>query len=182
MNKDNNRSFRFTISLQYFLYFGIMGITLPYFNLYCYHLDFSGSQIGILSALRSVVAVLFSLIWGRLADRFQTRRPIYIICNFISTAFWVFFLYTTDFHGMIVVTISYVIFHAPIISFLEAFTMDVLGREKKSYGRIRVWGTLSFIAVSIILGKAIELYSVKIILILILAGSLLQAIFSLRSP
>lgn len=182
MNKEQNHSFRFTISIQYFLYFGIMGITLPYFNLYCYHLDFSGSQIGILSALRSLATVLFSLIWGRLADRFQTRRPIYIICNFISTALWVFFLYTTDFHGMIVVTIGYVIFHAPIISFLEAFTMDVLGTEKKSYGRVRVWGTLSFIAVSIILGKAIELYSVKIILILILAGSFLQAIFSLKIP
>ena len=42
------------ISAQYFLYFGVMGVFLPYFNLYCHHLGFSGSQIGILSSARSV--------------------------------------------------------------------------------------------------------------------------------
>jgi PPP family 3-phenylpropionic acid transporter len=60
--------------------------------------------------------------------------------------------------------------------------MDVLGKGKKSYGKIRVWGSISFILTVIILGKIIDLYSINIILILILTGSILQAVISTRIP
>lgn len=182
MEKNLNRSFKRIISSQYFLYFGVMGIFLPYFNLYCYHLNFSGFQIGALSALRSVAMVLFPLIWGGLADRFQIRRSIYILCNVISTAIWVFYFYTSDFWTMFFITIFYGAFYAPIISFLEAFTMDVLGKEKKSYGRIRAWGSISFILIVMLIGRIIDLYSVEIILSVIFAGSLLQAFISFKVP
>ncbi|MDL1967406.1 MAG: MFS transporter [Deltaproteobacteria bacterium] len=182
MIKGPWNSFRFIIGSQYFLYFGIMGIFLPYFNLYCYYLDFTGFQIGILSALRTVTIVLFPLFWGALADRFQIRRPIYILCNFVSAVIWSFYLYTADFWLMLFITLCYGIFYAPIIPFLEAFTMDVLGKEKKSYGRLRAWGSISFIVIVIVIGRIIDLFSIKIIIAVILAGSLLQAFVSIRIP
>lgn len=182
MMKSHSNSFKFIIGSQYFLYFGVMGIFLPYFNLYCYNIDFSGFQIGTLSAIRSVALVIFPLIWGTLADRFQIRRPIYILCNFTSTAIWFFFFYTTDFVAMLLITVFYGIFYTPVISFLEAFTMDVLGKEKKSYGRIRGWGSFAFIMIVIVVGQIIDLYSIKIIITLIFIGSLLQAFISTRIP
>ncbi len=181
-NSQRNLSFRFIIRSQYFLYFGVMGIFLPYFNLYCYHIGFSGFQIGVLSALRSSAMVVCSLMWGRLADRFRIRRPVYILCNFVSTGIWTFFLLTSDFRMIVLITIGYSIFYAPIISFLEAFTMDILGHERKSYGSLRVWGSVAFIAAVTVLGKVIAFYSTDIILKLILFGSVLQAVFSLRIP
>jgi PPP family 3-phenylpropionic acid transporter len=97
-------------------------------------------------------------------------------------AIWALYLYTIDFFAMLLITIFYGIFYAPIISFLEAFTMDVLGKEKKSYGRIRGWGSFAFIMTVIVMGKVIDAYSIEIILVLILAGSLLQAVISVRIP
>lgn len=179
---STKKSFKFVISSQYFLYFGVMGIFLPFFNLYCYHLDFSGFQIGIISAIRSVVMVLFPLFWGALADRFQIRRPLYILCNFISTMLWIFFFYTTDFKAMLIITFFYAIFYAPIISFLEAFTMDVLGEEKKSYGRLRVWGSMAFIITVLMLGRIIDAYSIEIIIALIFCGSLVQTAIAGKVP
>ena len=178
----SKRTYRFLIGSQYFLYFGVLGIFLPFFNLYCYHLGFSGFQIGILSAVRSVAMVLFPLIWGALADRLDVRRPIYILCCFCSALIWMLYLFTVDFWPMLAITSFYGIFYSPIISFLEAFSMDILGKEKKSYGRIRVWGSVSFIAVVLVLGKIIELYSVEIIVVLILAGSLMLAVISTQIP
>jgi PPP family 3-phenylpropionic acid transporter len=182
MNKDPNNSFKWIISSQYFLYFGVMGIFLPYFNLYCYHIDFSGFQIGVLSAIRSLALILTPLIWGAMADRFRIRRPIYILCSFISTGIWVFYLYTADFWAMLVITVFYGIFYSPIISFLEAFAMDVLGTKKKSYGRVRGWGSIAFIITVIVLGKIIDLYSIEIILTLIFFGSLAQSLISIKIP
>jgi len=180
--RSGRQSEKWIVSLQYFVYFGIMGIYLPYFNLYCFHLGFSGFQIGILSAARSLVLIVLPLVWSWLADRFQVRKSLYIACNMLSTAIWAFFLFTVDFGFMLVITIAYGIFYAPIISFLEAFSMDVLGRHKKSYGRIRVWGSVSFILVVMLAGKMIDLFSIKIIVAGILAGSFLLAVMSVKLP
>ena len=181
-NTDQKQSYKYIISSQYFIYFGVLGIFLPYFNLYCYKLGFSGLQIGALSGLRSVALVIFPLIWGLLADRFNYRRPIYILCNFASTAVWIMYLFNTDFWSMLFITALYGMFFSPIISFLEAVTMDVLGDAKKSYGRIRAWGSISFIVMVVVLGKIIDQYSIDIILVLILAGSAVLAVISPGIP
>ena len=173
---------KWVISSQYFLYFGVMGMVLPFFNLYCYHIGFTGFQIGILSALRSIVMVLFPMAWGMLADRFRMRRTIYIGCNFVSIGIWALYLYTQQFWAMLIITIAYTAFYSPIISFLEAFTMETLGRDRNTYGHIRAWGSIAFIVVVLILGKIIDLYSIEIIILLVLLGSTLQAFGSLKIP
>ena len=170
------------IGIQYFLYFGVLGILLPYFNLYCYHLDFSGFQIGVLSAARTATTIIFPLLWGRLADRYQKRKPIFILCNIISAAIWALMLLTTDFGWILLITVCYGIFHAPIISFLEAFSIDCLGSRKKDYGRLRVWGSISFIASVVLLGRALDQFAIDIIIFLILAGSILQALSAFMLP
>lgn len=182
MQGRNYNLFKGVIGSQYFLYFGVMGIFLPYFNLYCYHIGFSGFQIGVLSAVRSAAMVLFPLLWGVVADRFQTRKLIYISCCFLSSAIWVFFLYTVDFWEILVITIFYGIFYSPIISFLEAFTINLLGIEKKSYGTIRAWGSISFILMVILFGKLIDFFPIRIILFYIFAGSIIQALIAIKIP
>jgi len=177
-----NTSVKIILGSQYFIYFGVMGVILPYFNLYCYHLGFSGFQIGVLSSLRTLATALFPMLWGMLADRFLIRRPIYIACNIISMGAWGLYLLTTDFSLMFAITALYGFFYAPIISFLESFSMDLLGSQKKGYGRLRAWGSLSFIVVVVLVGRAIDAVSTEIILVLVLAGSMLQALFSFAIP
>ena len=170
------------ISVQYSLYFGVMGVFLPYFNLYCHHLGFTGGQIGAISSARSVMFAICPILWGRLADRFQIRKTVYIVCNTVSALLWTLFLFSDRFPVMLVIMICYGIFYAPIISFLEAFTMDALASEKNRYGAVRVWGTLAFVGVVIGIGKLIDLYSASIVVILILGGSAIQALLAVTVP
>ena len=173
---------RTAVKLQYFLYFGSMGVFLPYFNLYCLKIGLSGFQVGALSAVRAAVLIIFSLLWGLLADRQAIRRPIYILCSFASATLWALFLLRTDFRFMLVVTILYGAFYAPIISFLEAFAMDVLGKTKNRYGQTRAWGSAAFIVAVIILGKMIDLHGVEIVIALVLAISFTQAMAASLMP
>lgn len=170
------------VALQYFLYFGVFAIYLPYFNLYCYHLGFSGMQIGVLSALRSVALVAFALLWGALADRFQCRRGIFILCSLAATAVWSGYLATERFGPMLAITVAHALFFAPLISFLEAFSMEVLGTRKQRYGSLRVWGSIGFIIVVLAIGRLLENRPVNLIVALVLAGSALQAVFALALP
>ena len=173
---------KISIRAQYFLYFGSMGVFLPYFNLYCLDIGLTGFQIGSLSAVRAAVLIIFSLLWGLLADRKGLRRPIYILCSFTSSVLWALFLFTTDFVPMLLITIAYGAFYAPIIAFLEAFAMDVLGKTKRRYGQTRAWGSVAFIAVVLALGKLIDNYGVSLIIALVLAVSLAQALASIGMP
>lgn len=175
-------SIKRVLSVQYFLYFGVLGLFLPYFNLYCYHLGFSGFEIGVLSSVRTLTTALFPMFWGALADRFFIRRPIYVLCSFASTAIWALYLLTTDFWVMLSITIFYGIFYAPIISFLESFSMDLLDREKTRYGQLRAWGSFAFILIVVLTGRLIDAFSTEIIIIMILAGSLFHAFLSTAIP
>lgn len=167
---------------QYFLYFGVLGIYLPFFNLYCYHIGFSGTEIGSLSAVRSTVMVIFSLAWGHLADRYKVRKPIYLVCSFSAAALWLLYFTTVDFWPMMIITVLYTVFFAPVISFLESFTMDSLQSRKAAYGKVRVFGSISFITVVILLGRLIDHFPIRLILLLIFSGSLLQALGSVLLP
>jgi PPP family 3-phenylpropionic acid transporter len=155
---------------------------LPYFNLYCYHLGFSGFNIGMLSALRALAMVISPMAWGALADRSGGRRPIYILCTALSAGTWAFFLFTEDFALMAALTLIYGVFNAPVISFLEALTIESLGGEKQRYGRIRAWGSISFIAVVMVFGRLIEHFSVRLVVSAILIGSVALALLAIKVP
>ncbi|MDJ0803222.1 MAG: MFS transporter [Desulfobacterales bacterium] len=170
------------LRLQYFLYFGVLGVYLPYFNLYCYHLDFSGAQIGFLSGLRSATLVIFPFVWGMLADRLARRKSIYLLCNLMAALIWSAFLFTRSFTPMLLITGLYGIFYAPLISFLEAYSMDILGEDKKAYGRVRLWGSISFIVVVAALGPLIDRLGITVIIPLILAGAFCQTAGALKLP
>lgn len=170
------------VAAQYFTYFGVLGVYLPFFNLYCYHLGFSGTQIGLFSSVRSVTMALFPMLWGVVADRFRNRRAIYLCCNLASAAAWSLFLFTRDFSTMLAVAALYGVFYAPIISFLEAFAMEALGERKRRYGSLRAWGSVSFILVVLCLGRLLDTVSVEVVVPLILGGSLLHTLFALRLP
>ncbi|MEZ4568228.1 MAG: MFS transporter [Desulfobacterales bacterium] len=115
------KSVKFILGAQYFLYFGILGLFLPFFNLYCYPLGVSGFEIGVLSSAKTLTTALFPMIWAAFADRFHIRRPIYIFCNFASTAFWALFLLTTDFWLMLAITAFYGFFTRPSSLFWNHF-------------------------------------------------------------
>lgn len=182
MHGNNDIGPRKIISIQYALYFGTLGVFLPYFNLYCHHLGFSGVQIGALSSLRSVVLVVFALAWAAVADRFHIRKPLYVLCNIISTLVWGFYFIADTFWAMFMITAFYGVFYAPIIAFLEAFSMELLGKGKRGYGGLRVWGSIAFIVVVTLVGWALGRLPIKSILWFIFSGGVLLSLVGLKMP
>ncbi|MDI6797628.1 MAG: MFS transporter [Desulfatibacillaceae bacterium] len=166
----------------YFCYFGVLGVWLPYFNLYCHHLGFSPLQIGVLSGVKTAAVVVMPLFWGILADRFAARRQIFILANAASTGMVALYFVSDQFYPMLAITLAYSVFYSPLVSFMEAFSMEILGANRNRYGAVRVWGSISFIVFVLAVGNLIGIWGVKIILPVILAGSVLQALISPAMP
>lgn len=177
MNTDTSPA-KWPFSFQYFFYFGVMGVTLPYFTVYGEQLNFTGNQIGIMGGVRTLTVVVFAIVWGFIADRFNIRKPVYVICNILSAAICSLLLFTEQFWPMLLITFFYSVFYGPLIAFLEAFTMAALDNNKKIYGKIRVWGSVSFILMVTGIGVAMDYAPVKIVIYAVVILSVLQAIFA----
>lgn len=177
----NNKN-KLNISVQYFIYFSILGVFLPYFNLYCHKIGFSSFEVGAISSLKTFSTIIFPLFWGFLADRFSIRKKIFIFVNLLSSLIWGFFFFTSSFYPMMIVMFFYSLFHAPIVSFLEAFTVDILGRDKNNYGRIRLWGSIGFVITVFAAGYISDKFGIFTIVLMIFAGSVIHFFLSLKIP
>ncbi len=187
MNIADGKKDLMVVAGMYSLYFGAMGVMLPYFNLYCYRLGLSGAEIGTISATRSLVFIISTILWGIIADRFGIRRKVFLLCSCASALIWSLFLHYDTFVSIILVTILYSIFYSPIISFLETFTMQILGDKNNNsspvdYGKIRAWGSLSFILIALAAGWLIDLTSAWIVIPMILGISLIRVLLSFQIP
>ncbi len=170
------------LSFHYLLYFAGMGIILPYLNLYFDRLGLSGEEIGVLAGARSLAAGVIPVFWGAAADRFGRRRGLFCVACAGSAVFFAPYLFTSSFYPLLAVTLLNCLFYTPIIAFLESFSMEVLGPEKKGYGRVRAWGSVSFIAVSLFLGRLLLGRDVSLILPILLGFSALQALAAPAMP
>jgi PPP family 3-phenylpropionic acid transporter len=173
---------RRTLALNYFLYFGALGVYIPYFNPWFRHLGLSPTEIGWLTGVRSAAAILLPLLWAWAADRYQARRSLFILANAVSAFFFTLYYSTVSYVPLLLITALYAVFYCPVISYMEAFSMEILGRDRNGYGAVRVWGSLSFIAVVMLLGRLIGVFPITIILHVTLAAALLQTLAALRMP
>ena len=167
---------------HYFVYFGTLGIFLPYFNLFCHHLGFSGLEIGVLSTVKTAGVVIFPVLWAMVADKLNARKSILLFCSLASALVWSLLFFSREFIPILIILAVHSVFFSPIISFVEAFAMDILGAEKKKYGASRAWGSIAFILMAVGLGRILSDTSTTLIIPLILAGGCLQFLLGLGMP
>jgi PPP family 3-phenylpropionic acid transporter len=148
------------LSLHYFLYFAVLGTTVPYLGLYLQSLSFSAIEIGQLLGIMMFTKVIAPNIWGWLADRsgksiFWVRLATALTA--IASLGLVFFeSYWSVFLTLLIFSFFW---HASLPQF-ESYTLTCLGKEKHRYGQIRLWGSVGFIAAVVAIGWQIEHFSV----------------------
>ncbi|MCB9481380.1 MAG: MFS transporter [Desulfobacteraceae bacterium] len=173
---------KLNISVQYFIYFSILGVFLPYFNLYCHKIGFSGFEIGAIASLKTFSTIIFPLVWGFFADKFSIRKKIFVLVNLMSSLLWGGFFFSSSFYPMMIIMFFYSLFHAPIVSFLETFTVEILGKDKNNYGKIRLWGSIGFVLSVFAAGYVSDKAGIISVVYMIFAGSLIHFLLSLKIP
>lgn len=170
------------LGANYFIYFGTLGVFLPFFNLFCRHLGFSGFQIGLISSVKTAAVVIFPVLWAMAADRLHVRKTILLGCTAFSAFTWGLLYLPRDFFTILVIISVHSVFYSPVISFLEAYAMEILGKDKKKYGGLRVWGSIAFILTATLLGKIVSVASTDIVIPLILVGMIIQMLLCFGLP
>ncbi len=145
-----------SLSAFYFAYFAYLGAFAPFFALYLNSVGMSAVEIGVLMALPQLTRIVAPHLWGWLADHSGRRIAIVqasgaagmlaFLGVFAGDGFWLLF-------GVL---FAMMFFWSAALPLVEATTLSHLGEETARYGRIRVWGSVGFIAAVVAVGYIID--------------------------
>jgi MFS transporter, PPP family, 3-phenylpropionic acid transporter len=152
----NQQQLQFRLASFYFAYFLMLGGIAPFFSLYLNKLGFSGVQIGILLALMPLARVVAPPAWAWLADHQGSRRSLVRITTAAAAVSCAGFLFAKSFAALFVVIVFLNVFWCAALPLVEATTMAHLKGRLGDYGRIRVWGSVSFVLSVVALGQILD--------------------------
>jgi len=148
---------RLVAKLFYFVFYAGIGSLVPFFNVYLQQTGLNGQQIGLLSALLPLVALISSPVWGALADRWQIHRQVLALCAFVSGGISLLFLPLRGFWLLAGLVLLLSFFRTPIPAIVDASVMDLVKQTGSNYGRQRLWGSIGFVLFSFGLGHLLVL-------------------------
>lgn len=153
----------------YLFYFAYLGAFAPYFSLYLSANGVVAAEIGIIMALPQLVRIIAPHLWGWLADRSSRRMHVARIGTVIGVAAYCGLFAARSFESMFAVVLVMSFFLSATLPLIEVTTLSHLGEHTVLYGRIRVWGSIGFIAAVLIVGYALDWLPIGALLWIMLA-------------
>jgi PPP family 3-phenylpropionic acid transporter len=176
------RSVATRISLHLAALFAVAGIHLPFFSVWLQSRGLSPTEI---SAVLSS-GILLRLFAGPLAahavDRNGRRREAIMVSAWIALAFYLLLGWVDGFWAILAIWLLHTAAWAPITPFSENITLLASARHGLQYGRLRLWGSISFLVTAYVAGLWLKGRDDSWIYILILCALLLLALGSYFLP
>ena len=153
----------------YFFYFAYLGTFAPFFSLYLEGVGLTPFDIGVVMALPQVTRIIAPHLWSWLADR--TSAPVRVTRYTGLTGCAVFLaIFAGEGFALIFATIfAMTFFWSAALPLMEATTLTHLGDETSRYGRVRVWGSIGFIAAVIGVGHLLDYVTLAAVPVLVFA-------------
>jgi PPP family 3-phenylpropionic acid transporter len=166
----------------YFFYFAYLGAFAPFFSIYLEAVGISAVEIGVLMSLPQLTRIVAPHLWGWLADRGANRLRVVRLTGVAGTICFLGTFAGTGFALLFVVLLTMTFFWSAALPLIEATTLSHLGEETARYGRIRVWGSVGFIAAVVVVGYMLDWFAVAVLPGIVLAMMAGMLAFSWQIP
>jgi PPP family 3-phenylpropionic acid transporter len=178
---------RWAFGSFFFLYFAYVGLVSPYASLFFLDRGFSVIEIAALMSMLQITRIVGPFSWGWLSDYLSNRISIIRFCSCLAAIIFLCIFFLQSYLGFF---IWMFVLHTILSSLMplgESATIHALYKDNsfdKRYGRLRLWGSIGFIAMVLAAGelfqrKTIELYPIVGTMVLL---SLALITFCLHEP
>ena len=135
-------------------YFFGFGLFLPFFPVVLRDSGLSPGEIGTLLSLPMLVRLAANPLVAALADRFATPRVAVSVLSALSAMLFLAFFLVSGFWAYAVLLVAVALVWSPLIPIEDAVAARLDREGKGQYGRMRLWGSISFIAANLVGGTA----------------------------
>jgi PPP family 3-phenylpropionic acid transporter len=139
----------------YFAFLAVYGVQIPFWPVWLAAHGLGPTDIGVIVAVGVGARLVGNLVTAHVADRSGERRRLMLILAVAGLAAYGLFAFVDDFWGILAVSIVSSLLFPPIMALGESLTMTGVGRFGLDYGRIRLWGSLSFILAAAVSGHVL---------------------------
>lgn len=151
------------LSNFYLFYFAAIGVLVPFWSLYLKSLGFDASEIGELIAIIMATKIIAPYLWGWIADHTGHDLLIVRLASVLSFLLFALIFVDQSYWWIAFVMMAFSFFWNASLPQFEAMTMNHLGEQVHEYSRIRVWGSLGFVAAVVLMGWLLETNDVSLV-------------------
>lgn len=156
-------------ALFYFAYYGYVGVFSPYASLYFADRGIGAAQIGVLMSLMQVMRIFGPNLWGWVADHTSRCVQVLRLTSFAAVLVFCAMFWGDSFTYFFIIMVLLNLFTSAQGPLSEALMLSAMRGDLTHYGRLRLWGSVGFIATVTISGKLLDWYGIELVLWISLA-------------
>ncbi|MDM7945369.1 MAG: 3-phenylpropionate MFS transporter [Oceanibaculum nanhaiense] len=166
----------------YGAYFTVAGIYLPFWPVWLAHREMNPTEIGVLLAVGSIVKIVANLFFARIADRTGRTKLVVIGLGLASVLTLAAFGLVNGFAAFLILSLLVGAVFSPMMPLGESITIRQARAGRIDYGRVRLWGSITFMIITVIAGWLIGLYGAGVIHALVVAAAIATFLTTLSLP
>ncbi len=145
-----NSTIRNKLSVMFFLEYVIWGAWLPLLSVYlgAKYLNFSGGETAWVFNAFAIASLTGMFFGGQLADRYFAQEKFLAFSHLIGGLAMFGLLFATSFWGFFGLMLLHCFFYVPTLSITNAIAFANLKDGQNDFGKVRLWGTIGWIAAS----------------------------------
>lgn len=144
-----NDPFARRLALVYAAFFGVVGWHLPLFSVWLSARGLDPAAIGVVLAAMQGVRVFATPAGTRLADRYGSLRGAIVISAVASVVAITALGSVAGFPLILAAAVTLAFVSAPVLPLTDAYGLKGLAQRARSYGPVRLWGSVAFIAANL---------------------------------
>ncbi|MCB2101116.1 MAG: MFS transporter [Rhodobacterales bacterium] len=160
----------FRLSAFYAAYFLVVGVHLPFWPLWLADQGLSTADIGLILGLGVGVKVIGNPLVAQVADRRGDRKPLMVVLILAALAAMAAFALADGFWPILLVNLLFFAVWPAVMPLAESLALRAAQEGATQYGRVRLWGSITFILTSVAGGRLLVDASADRIYWMVLAG------------
>lgn len=158
----------------YFLHYCTLGIIFPFSGYFFKEKGYSGTEIGFFLAIFPLAKFIFANFWANRFSESHHRRIFIAVCIFVSSTSLIPLYFFDSRLLTAAVMVIFAFSRAGIIPVMDS--MAIAMNDRIPYGRMRLFGSLGFIATSISAGFIMDKFGISSFIFAFMAAGLLSII------